>query len=73
MQFTDKGADKFAEITREIAERGRRLSTFSGGQKIMQHFAIVLDREIKSWPSIDWETVPERDQRHERRPDHRHR
>jgi SecD/SecF fusion protein len=58
MQFTDKGADKFGEITREEAERGRRLSTFSGGQKVTQHFAIVLDREIKSWPSIDWEQYP---------------
>ena len=58
MQFTDKGADKFAEITREIAERGRRLSNFSGGQKIVQTFAIVLDREIKSYPSIDWEQYP---------------
>ena len=47
-----------ATITREEAERGRRLSTFSGGQKITQHFAIVLDREIKSWPSIDWEQYP---------------
>jgi SecD/SecF fusion protein len=58
MQFTDKGADKFGAITREEAERGRRLSTFSGGQKITQHFAIVLDREIKSWPSIDWDQYP---------------
>ena len=58
MQFTDKGADKFGEITREEAERGRLLSTFSGGQKVTQHFAIVLDREIKSWPSIDWEQYP---------------
>ena len=58
MQFTDKGADRFAEITREIAERGRRLSNFSGGQKIVQTFAIVLDREIKSYPSIDWEQYP---------------
>ena len=23
-----------------------------------QNFAIVLDREIKSWPSIDWEQYP---------------
>ncbi len=58
MEFTDKGADKFAEITREIAARGRRLSSFSGGQKIVQTFAIVLDREIKSYPSIDWEKYP---------------
>ena len=58
MEFTDKGADKFAEITREIAARGRRASSFSGGQKIVQTFAIVLDREIKSYPSIDWEEYP---------------
>ena len=25
---------------------------------ITQHFAIVLDREIKSWPSIDWNQYP---------------
>ena len=59
MQFTKKGAKKFAEITREEAQRGKLLSnTIGGGQKIEQHFAIVLDREIKSWPSIDWELYP---------------
>ena len=59
MQFTKKGAKKFAEITREEAQRGKLLSnTIGGGQKIDQHFAIVLDREIKSWPSIDWEQYP---------------
>ena len=59
MQFTDKGADKFAEITRREAQRGKLLTnTIGGGQKIEQHFAIVLDREIKSWPSIDWEQYP---------------
>jgi SecD/SecF fusion protein len=59
MQFTDKGSDKFGEITREEAQRGALLSrTIGGGQKITQHFAIVLDREIKSWPSIDWQQYP---------------
>ena len=59
MQFTKKGAKKFAEITRLEAQRGKLLSnTIGGGQKIEQHFAIVLDREIKSWPSIDWEQYP---------------
>ena len=59
MQFTKKGAKKFAEITRAEAQRGKLLSnTIGGGQKIEQHFAIVLDREIKSWPSIDWEQYP---------------
>ena len=59
MQFTDKGADKFGDITREEANRGELLSrTVGGGQKITQNFAIVLDRQIKSWPSIDWEQYP---------------
>jgi len=59
MQFTDDGADKFGRITREEAQRGALLSrTLGGGQKITQNFAIVLDRQIKSWPSIDWEQYP---------------
>jgi SecD/SecF fusion protein len=59
MQFTDSGADRFGEITRDIAQRGKLLTnTLGGGQKITHQFAIVLDREIKSWPSIDWEQYP---------------
>ncbi len=59
MQFTDAGAKRFAEITRAEAQRGKLLTnTVGGGQKIEQHFAIVLDREIRSWPSIDWEQYP---------------
>jgi SecD/SecF fusion protein len=57
MQFTDRGGDRFAEITAREAQRGKTKSTLLG-QKITQHFAIVLDREIKSWPSIDWEQYP---------------
>ena len=57
MQFTDAGARKFGEITAEEARRGK-LRSGVVGQKITQHFAIVLDREIKSWPSIDWEQYP---------------
>jgi SecD/SecF fusion protein len=59
MQFTKKGAKKFAEITRQEAQRGKLLSnTIGQGTQIDQHFAIVLDREIKSWPSIDWKQYP---------------
>jgi SecD/SecF fusion protein len=57
LDFTDKGADKFEQITRDEAIRGKLLSG-RVGQKVEQHFAIVLDREIKSWPSIDWEQYP---------------
>ena len=57
MSFTDKGGDIFGRITGEIASRGRTKSNLLG-QTVTQHFAIVLDREIKSWPSIDWEQYP---------------
>ena len=63
MQFTGEGADRFEEITRREAQRGRLLfNTVGGGQgdhrNWLQHFAIVLDREIKSAPSIDFEDYP---------------
>ena len=47
MQFTDAGGDKFQRITREEHTRGRL-------RNAPQHFAIVLDREIQSWPQIDY-------------------
>ncbi len=59
MEFTGRGEDIFADVTREIAQRGRAQSSFlGGGQEILQHFAIVLDREIRSWPTIDWTENP---------------
>jgi len=62
MQFTDKGGDKFGEITNREADRGRARHNITGGQgdpqDSFQHFAIVLDRQIKSWPSIDFEQYP---------------
>src|SRR4249919_630600 len=63
MDFTGKGGKKFEEITRDIAQRGKLLfNTVGGGQgdpsAFLQHFAIVLDREIQSWPTIDFEQYP---------------
>ena len=62
MQFTDEGGDKFGEITNREADRGRLRHNIAGGQgdpsQSFQHFAIVLDRQIKSWPSIDFEQYP---------------
>jgi SecD/SecF fusion protein len=57
MQFTGDGEKKFATITRELATRGRLQSQLQG-QTLLQHFAIVLDDDIKSWPSIDFEENP---------------
>ena len=46
MAFTGEGENRFQDITRRLWQRGN----FRG---VPQHFAIVLDREIKSWPQID--------------------
>ena len=59
LAFTGQGRKKFGEITRAEAQRGKLLTNTVGqGQNIFQHFAIVLDREIKSWPQIDWTQYP---------------
>ncbi|HSI97165.1 MAG TPA: protein translocase subunit SecD, partial [Gaiellaceae bacterium] len=47
MEFTDAGAKRFEEITRGLWIRGRL-------RQAPQHFAIVLDREIKTFPQIDY-------------------
>src|SRR5712691_1889725 len=57
MQFTGKGAKIFQKITAAEAQRGHFRSSIVG-QKVEQHFAIVLDREIKSFPSIDFNQYP---------------
>ncbi len=57
MQFTNDGEDKFGEITAEVARRGQRFSNLLG-QDVNHHFAIVLDGQIKSWPTIDWQEYP---------------
>ena len=47
MDFTGSGSKKFQKITRGLYQRGSVLNA-------PQHFAIVLDREIKSFPQIDY-------------------
>ena len=47
LDFTKKGSDRFQEITRAEYVRGKL-------RNAPQHFAIVLDREIRSWPQIDF-------------------
>jgi SecD/SecF fusion protein len=60
MQFTDKGGDKFHEITRDLAARGQTAASQTGNdQAALQSFAIVLDREIKSAPTVDWKQNPD--------------
>ncbi len=67
IQFTSKGGDKFHDITRELARRGRQTaallgvdtSTEEGRQAALQSFAIVLDNEIRSYPTIDFVQNPD--------------
>jgi len=47
MEFTGKGGKKFQEITAQEWTRGRI-------KNAPQHFAIVLDREIRTFPQIDY-------------------
>src|SRR3954453_8239058 len=47
LDFTNKGSDRFQEIMRDEYVRGKL-------RNAPQHFAIVLDREIRSWPQIDY-------------------
>ena len=55
-EFTDRGREAFQEITRAIAQRGRD-NAF--GAPDPQHFAIVLDDELVSAPSIDYVEYPD--------------
>jgi SecD/SecF fusion protein len=56
MQFTNKGKKIFHEITRREAQRGALGGNCNQGKPPpnVQHFAIVLDREIQSTPYIDY-------------------
>jgi len=58
MQFTKEGGRKFHEITRREAQRGRLQSGITG-QESLQSFAIVLDKDIKSFPTIDYREYPD--------------
>jgi preprotein translocase subunit SecD len=62
MQFTPTGVDTFQGITAAEARRGKalwvRAGRPSGTPDYFQHFAIVLDRRIITWPSIDFQQYP---------------
>ena len=55
-EFTDAGREAFQGITRAIAQRGRDNAFRAAGP---QHFAIVLDDELVSAPSIDYVEYPD--------------
>ena len=66
--FSGEGAKKFHDITREEAIRGSAKATAAGQggandlntiTQYAQHFAIVLDGELKSTPYIDYKQNPD--------------
>src|SRR4051794_6666180 len=66
LSFTSSGADKFHEITRDLSQRGLTQANLAGASgsdrdAFKQSFAIVLDGEIRSFPSIDFDDPSLRD------------
>ena len=63
MEFTDKGREAFARVTKRIAERGFEASTLQPGasdkEQFFQRFAITLDNKIVSLATIDFVSNPE--------------
>ncbi|MDX6427585.1 MAG: SecD/SecF fusion protein, partial [Gaiellaceae bacterium] len=51
IQFNSAGNKAFANVTKNEAVRGSI-------KQAPQHFAIVLDNEIRSWPQIDYKQYP---------------
>jgi SecD/SecF fusion protein len=61
MEFTNKGAGKFHDITRDLADDGKNQAALQNipDEQAFQNFAIVLDREIQSFPQIDFNENPD--------------
>jgi SecD/SecF fusion protein len=62
MEFSDKGREAFARVTKRIAERGFDASTLNPGgdkEQFFQRFAITLDDQIVSLATIDFVQNPE--------------
>jgi hypothetical protein len=58
--FTSHGREVFERVTKEIAKRGENLARPGvRKQDTLQHFAIVLDDQLITTPTIDWLQYPE--------------
>lgn len=58
--FTSKGKGIFEEITKTIARRGQELQLPGVSKEAsLQHFAVVLDGQLITVPSIDYSRYPE--------------
>ncbi|MEA2408131.1 MAG: SecD/SecF fusion protein [Thermoleophilaceae bacterium] len=70
MEFTDRGREAFARVTKRIADRGRDCETLAGvdpscppqgsqPDDFFQRFAITLDNQIVSLATIDYQENPD--------------
>lgn len=57
--FTASGAKQFQQVTAAIAHRGAADSPLGAAAQENQHFAIALDQQLLSVPSIDFKTYPD--------------
>ncbi len=59
--FTSHGQSVFQRVTKEIAHRGQeaQLPGSGGKEAALQHFAVVLDGQLITTPSIDYTKYPE--------------
>ncbi len=58
--FTSHGKNVFEGVTKKIAERGREAQLPGVGRETAeQHFAVVLDGQLITTPSIDYTKYPE--------------
>jgi SecD/SecF fusion protein len=55
--FTPKGGTAFSNITQTIAHRGELVGGL--GSTLNQHFAVALDTQLITVPSIDYKTYPD--------------
>ena len=55
--FDSFGSTRFQQITQQIAHRGAAVSGL--GQTLNQHFAVALDKNLVTVPSIDYRTYPD--------------
>ena len=55
--FNAAGRSAFRNVTAAIARRGQEVSTV--GQTFNQHFAVALDNQLITVPSIDFKTYPD--------------
>ncbi len=55
--FNPAGKTAFQNVTNQIAHRGQDVSTL--GQHLNQHFAVALDNQLLTVPSIDYAVYPD--------------